>query len=161
MSFNKSDGKISIIKIRKLVTALGVVFSLSAAAFSNSSWAVTQPDWAKTPGVVCTESDPNFDHYDYPDHVARCKRNVPIAEKYQVAHEYGDIPRDQWPNYEFDHLIPLCAGGSNDIGNIWPQPIDDAHKKDVLENEICIGLKAGTLTQQQALQRVHDWFATM
>jgi len=128
--------------------------------FSQLAVAVVQPNWNLTPGHLCSASDPNFSKYDYPEHIARCARNVDDQEKLQVAESYGNIPKADWAKYEFDHLIPLCAGGSDDPQNIWPQPIDDAHLKDVLENDICMGMKAGTLTQSQAVQKVHDWFAT-
>lgn len=133
---------------------LGVIF------YSFAGLTLAQPNWTLTPGVLCSATDPNFSNYDYPEHVARCTRNVGTQEKQQIAAEYGDIPQSDWSRYEFDHLIPLCAGGSDDVRNLWPQPIDDAHKKDVLENEICIAMKAGTLTQAQAVQKVHDWFAS-
>ena len=129
--------------------------------YSEANWAaLTQPDWTKTPGVLCSPTDPNFSNYDYPEKIARCVRNVGTAEKQQIAQEYGNIPQGDWPKYEFDHLIPLCAGGSDDVHNLWPQPIDDAHKKDVLENDICISMKAGTMSQAQAVQKVHDWFTS-
>ena len=81
-----------------------------------------------------------------------------IVEKLQIAHLYGDIPESEWPKYEFDHLLPLCAGGSDDIRNLWPEPIDQAHKKDVLENQICLAMKAGTLKQADAVAKVREWF---
>jgi hypothetical protein len=33
-----------------------------------------------------------------------------------------DLPAGQHPDYEIDHLIPLCLGGSDDFSNLWPQP---------------------------------------
>lgn len=128
------------------------IFSLAAA------FGAVAPDWRITPGVVCTKSDPDFNDYDYPEQIARCKRHVTVEMKLVVAENYGDIPRSQWNRYEFDHLYPLCAGGSNDIGNLWPQPLAQAKKKDVLEHEICLGLREGTLTQAEALRRVRVWF---
>jgi len=130
---------------------LSLLFSFSAFG--------ARPDPNLTPGVICTPQDPNFAGYSYPSKVARCNRNVPDQEKLQIAAEYGNIPKAQWPNYEFDHLIPLCAGGSDDIKNLWPQPIAEAKQKDVLENQICLELQAGTLNQQQALQKVSEWIA--
>lgn len=137
-----------------LLIIISIVFAY------DLSLAVTQPNWQITPGVACTAQDPNFSGYDYPEQIARCNRNIGIQEKQQVAVEYGNIPQSAWAQYEFDHLIPLCAGGSDDIRNLWPQPINDAHEKDKLENEICTSLKAGTITQAEAIQKVHDWFAT-
>lgn len=118
----------------------------------------TTPDAKLTPGKLCTPSDRNFKGYDYEERVARCNRNVSRSEKMDVAAAYGNIPTSEWPKYEFDHLIPLCAGGSNDPENLWPQPIDEAHKKDQLENDVCLAMQAGTLTQSQAVQKMEDWF---
>ena len=32
------------------------------------------------------------------------------------------FPARPHPDYEIDHLIPLCLGGSDDFSNLWPQP---------------------------------------
>jgi hypothetical protein len=135
------------------------VFVLSwLLGLSSVAMGVTSPNPELTPGVLCTAQDPNFSGYAYPEKIARCNRNVDDVEKNQIAQNYGSIPKSQWPQYEFDHLIPLCAGGSDDIHNVWPQPIAEAHEKDTLENDICGGLRAGTMTQTQAVQKVHQWF---
>lgn len=137
------------------------VLLLGSVTLPQTSFAFITPNASQTPGLLCTPSDPNFQNYDYPEHIARCVRNVGTDEKLKIAAAYGNIPQSEWPNYEFDHLIPLCAGGSDDIRNLWPQPISEAHKKDVLENDICLAMKAGTLTQAQAIQKVHDWFNSL
>jgi hypothetical protein len=31
------------------------------------------------------------------------------------------VSAPQLPDYEIDHLIPLCLGGSNVFSNLWPQ----------------------------------------
>ena len=130
---------------------------IALVTLTAASWGA-QPNGINTPGVLCSKTDANFDKYDYPEQVARCKRNVGQAEKVDIAALYGHIPVADWPKYEFDHLIPLCAGGSDDIRNLWPEPIEQAHKKDILENEICLAMKAGTLKQVDAVAQVHAWF---
>jgi hypothetical protein len=116
-----------------------------------------RPDPALTPGAICTQQDPHFQGYDYPDHVARCRRALSESGKQKVAASYGNVPRHKWKDYEFDHLIPLCAGGSNDLRNIWMQPIDEALDKDELERRICTGLRSGTMNQREALGEVDVW----
>jgi hypothetical protein len=117
----------------------------------------TQPNPTLTPGELCTPNNPDFAGYRYAANIAYCKRNVSLAEKQQIAKAYGDIPESEWPNYEFDHLIPLNAGGDSSIANLWPQPIAEAKEKDKLEQEIFNGLSRGSLTQSQAVQMVWDW----
>lgn len=135
-----------------------ISFLIASIFLMRVAFAVTQPNLQITPGLICSAQDPNFSGYDYPEHIARCKRNFGNPEKLKVAQMYGGIPESDWPNYEFDHLIPLCAGGSDDIRNVWPQPIGDAHLKDAIENEICLSMKAGTMTQAQATQKIYEWF---
>ncbi len=139
-----------------MVSHFAVVVVGALIAFSAG--ANTLPDPEMTPGLVCTESDRDFKGFDYPEGIARCKRNFKQSEKTSVARHYGDIPEDDWSNYEFDHLIPLCAGGSNSLKNVWPQPLEQAKRKDVLENQVCVGLRNGTMTQAVAIRKIREWF---
>ena len=112
------------------------------------------PQW--TPGVLCSPSDPDFAGYRYPAHVAYCQRNIGSAEKNEAARRYG-IPRSDYSKYEFDHLIPLNSGGSNSVGNLWPQPIVEAREKDKVEDQAYNGLRSGKMTQDQAVELLHAW----
>lgn len=48
-------------------------------------------------------------------------RNVSQATKNAVYMAYG-IATHQAGDYEIDHLVSLEDGGTNNIGNLWPQP---------------------------------------
>lgn len=107
-------------------------------------------------GALCTAKDPNFDGFRYPSHVAHCARNVTSTLKAQVAKRYG-IPFSDYHLYEFDHYIPLNAGGANSIDNIWPEIHSEAVKKDVLELQIYNDLVAGRINQPEAVDEVNSW----
>jgi hypothetical protein len=83
----------------------------------------------------------------------------------EVLLRYG-LPAGQHPDYQIDHLIPLCLGGSDDFSNLWPQPRQtiepkwNAEAKDRLEHLICAMVCNGQLdiaTAQQAFAK--DWIA--
>ena len=72
-------------------------------------------------------------------------RNVPAALSREVYSEYGIVERTTG-EYEVDHLVPLEAGGSNDIANLFPEaaePRPGFHEKDLVENyvheQVCNG----------------------
>ncbi len=118
------------------------------------------PDFSFTPGHLCTPSDPNFDGYRYPEHIAHCRRNVTERMKEIVAAHYG-VPKSDWGNYEFDHLIPLAVGGDSSIDNLWPQPHgnpDGSQGKDRLEDQLYHEMAAGSITQAAAVQQIYGWF---
>lgn len=119
------------------------------------------PDPILTPGKICSESDLDFDGFRYNQGtnskgVAYCRRYVTLKMKMTVAESYG-IAKTDFSNYEFDHYIPLAAGGANDISNIWPQPLSDATSKDVIETRVYNGLKAGKITQEEAVTLIRAW----
>ncbi len=145
-----------MIKRVTLWVSVMLVAGLAISGHGKSKYSSPDPDL--TPGEVCTDDDPNFEEYHYDEQVAVCKRAVGKAEKEKIAEEYGDIPESEWSKYEFDHLIPLCAGGSNDIENLWPQPNKEAKEKDKVEDEVCRGMTDGTMTQKQAVAKIQAFF---
>lgn len=64
-------------------------------------------------------------------------------------------PRD----YEEDHLIPLEIGGDpRDPRNLWPQPINEAHVKDRLENVLHMKVCAKQLPLPETQKCISvDW----
>ena len=94
---------------------------------------------------------------------SQCHRNVSDSEKNKVCSEYPDNCKSA---KEIDHFYPLCAGGSNDITNLWAQPAINLwngqdygfHTKDKLETYICSQIKAGKMNPQDAYERMTgDW----
>lgn len=94
-------------------------------------------------------------------------RNVPQSEKYVVLKEYGYDIKNHIP-LEIDHFYPLCAGGSNNIKNLWAEPESSTingidwgfHKKDKLETYVCEQIKKKKLDPQTAFDCiVNDWIA--
>ena len=94
-------------------------------------------------------------------------RNVPAAEHTKVYDEYNVLQSARnIQSGEVDHFYPLCAGGSNDISNLWYQPIQNSWNgtnygfklKDDLETYVCAQIKAGKMQPQDAFSCVTtDW----
>ena len=67
---------------------------------------------------------------------------MPKARSDEVLTRYR-LPPGSHPDYEIDHLVPLCLGGADDASNLWPQPrrsIEpewNAETKDRLERTLC------------------------
>jgi hypothetical protein len=114
------------------------------------------PDPALTPGKLCTKDDPDFKELRYPGKIAYCQRHITKKMKDTVAKAYG-IAEADYSKYEFDHYIPLAAGGANDVTNLWPQPLSDANKKDVVEDKVYTGLKSGAISQADAVTAIRAW----
>lgn len=116
------------------------------------------PDWSKTPGVMCSRRDKDYTEDRYPEGIPYCRRNLTTEEKKEVSRRYN-LPWEEHSAYQFDHLLSLCLGGSNDLRNIWPMPYEDARAKAKLESALCIRLKNGEITQAEAVRTELGWFA--
>jgi hypothetical protein len=86
-------------------------------------------------------------------------RDVSSSERDQVFAEYGlkNVDRSQ---YDVDHLISLELGGSNDITNLWPEPLngsDAAKSKDTVENRLHDLVCSGQLALTDAQAAIVQW----
>lgn len=111
-------------------------------------------DSACTPGTI----NPSLtaDVICNPSFSTKSVRNVPASEKKRVYDDYG-ITQHRPGEYEVDHLISLELGGSNDIGNLWPEaaePRPGFHEKDMVENYLHKQVCDGKLPLQQAQQQI-------
>jgi hypothetical protein len=87
---------------------------------------------------------------------AESVRHITLVEKERVAAAYGFTGR--YSEVEFDHLISLEIGGSNDPKNLWPQPIAQARVKDRLENYLHDQVCAGKMSLKEAQDGIaRDW----
>lgn len=87
-------------------------------------------------------------------------RDVSDVTKAAVYAEYG-ISTHITGQYEVDHFISLELGGSNDIGNLWPEaasPSPGFAEKDVVENFLHTQLCNGSISLSAAQQDIAgDW----
>jgi hypothetical protein len=118
------------------------------------------PDPKCTPGAIRTTDfaevcDPNFRTAKY--------RHTTFATKKKVCEEYGVKGCPHYGKLEIDHLVPLEAGGLDDIRDLWPQlaePRPGYHEKDLVENylrhAVCIDRTMSLKGAQECLES--DWF---
>lgn len=128
------------------------LLAFSVTSFAKSEFPIN-PDPNMTPGSYCTRPD----SYRYPERIPYCERNVSGGRKRQIIEDYNqklgyDIKRGDRSSYKIDHLIPLCAGGSNDDNNLWPQHRSVYVITDDLEGLICEKMAAGRLLQKRAIE---------
>jgi hypothetical protein len=96
-------------------------------------------------------------------HSKQHRSSMNHARRDEILTRYG-LPPGTHPDFEIDHLIPLCLGGGDDLSNLWPQPrrsIEpkwNAEAKDRLERLMCDRVCSGQIdigTAQEAFSK--DW----
>lgn len=92
------------------------------------------------PKVVCVS--------DY----ARTHRHTSQATKRAVYRKYG-VPQSEWKFYRLDHFLPIEIGGEDTADNLWPELIDKAKAKDLVENQARRDLCSGKYTIKQIRAR--------
>lgn len=122
-----------------------LLICISTVSFSSGF--PLYPDSVLTPGILCQYPD----SYRYPEHIAYCKRDVSYEQKMQVFEDYRRlgyrINLKRRSDYKIDHYIPLCAGGGNNVENLWPQHRTVFEKTDQIESLGCELLRDARITQ--------------
>ena len=138
--------------LMKFMACFFVLFSLNALAGANYPQG---PNAELTPGKLCDKPTT----YRYPEHVAYCDRAVDRDTKVELIKTYDQqlgfhIESMDRNDFKIDHYIPLCAGGSNDVINLWPQHKSIYTITDPVEPAICNAMAAGKLSQADAVTLV-------
>lgn len=112
------------------------------------------PDALMTPGSLCERPDA----YRYPEKIPYCNRDVDSSLKADIFQNYRNDgykldPKDR-SSYKIDHLIPLCAGGSNNEDNLWPQHKSVYEITDPMEPAACDAMKAGKIKQAEVVKLI-------
>lgn len=141
--------KIFLISIVLSILALSEAYAGAGGEFPRG------PELAITPGKLCDR--PNS--FRYQESVAYCERDVTFETKEEVIREYDQqfgytIAKMPRADFKIDHLIPLCAGGSNEIVNLWPQHKTIYAITDPLEPAVCLKMSQGRLRQADAVQLI-------
>lgn len=142
-----------------LLSACGANPSSSSLADSrqqSSSGAYpTHPDLTVTPGVLCSQPD----SYRYAEHIPYCSRDVSSSTKRDIISFYDrtfgfSIESMNRTQFKIDHFIPLCMGGANERGNLWPQHQSVFMHTDPLEQKLCDLMSRGLMTQAAAVEKI-------
>jgi hypothetical protein len=111
---------------------------LTGTAFASPALAadLTGPNLVLTPGaVVSNDRDIACAFRDTP-RLYQVNRSAYFEQARQVFKRYR-IPYEQHRDWELDHAVPRCIGGSDEVRNLWPEPLAVATIKDAEEARIC------------------------
>lgn len=132
--------------MKNILWLLLVVTNISLAQNSIAEYP-KGPTAKFTPGELCDRPV----SYRYPENIAYCDRIVSTEQKDEVFATYRKNGyRMSYVNradYKIDHYFPLCAGGSNNNENLWPQHISLANVTDSIEQLGCDKMAKGKITQ--------------
>lgn len=137
----------------KILLFLSLTFSLLSAHAGNAY--PRTPNTTLTPGALCSTPI----EYRYPEQIPYCEREVNSWLKELVFINYrklGFSLSGERSQYKVDHFIPLCAGGSNDITNLWPQYYTISERTDPLEPLGCKVLAKGKISQRELVDLITD-----
>jgi hypothetical protein len=123
-------------------------------SFANSTFP-QNPDPGMTPGAFCQ----NADEYRYPEGISYCRRNVSTLQKNQIIEMYNEklgfhIEQEDRQQFKIDHMIPLCAGGGNDVTNLWPQHETVWVITDPIDDLVCKKMADGRLLQKRGVELI-------
>lgn len=131
----------------RIITLLFILLSytLHAAEFPQI------PDPELTPGKLC--QNPSVKRYA--ERINYCARDVSRDLKQEIFSDYRKLGFTLNPSkrqqFKIDHLIPLCAGGSNNRKNLWPQHQSIYIDTDQIEHIGCEKLAQNKIKQKELI----------
>ncbi len=139
----------------KTFLSLSLLLSLTTALAGLDGKFPKNPNLTETPGKLC--SSPTAHRYH--EQINYCERNVDTYTKDSVIKKYDslfgyNIQSMKRLDFKIDHLIPLCAGGSNSEDNLWPQHKSVYEITDPLEPLLCQKMADGKLKQADAVKLI-------
>ena len=149
--------------------AISIVGIHAGGAVSSAPVAGVYPDPRITPGAADTLDVAALNRRYNGLTYSQSHRKVSSATKKQVYKNAGVPYPQKAGRYEVDHFWPLCAGGSNDIKNLWLEPASVSlkgkalgfHQKDLLEAAICRKIRDGSISSEELRdlfgQFIIDW----
>ncbi len=110
------------------------------------------PNPELTPGSLCDRPDSRR----YDEQIPYCDRDVSSQLKNEIFDNYRNrlgftLDPKTRSSYKIDHFFPLCAGGSNEESNLWPQHVSVYTITDPLEGVGCDKMKAGKILQKDLI----------
>lgn len=142
--------------LQSLVLIAVLSFQISAQAFDfNQDRFPKHPNAEMTPGKLCA----NGSTRRYPEGIPYCERNVERDLKTEIFKAYDEelgfeTRQMNRGDFKIDHYIPLCAGGSNSIENLWPQHRTVYEITDPMEPLVCEKMSEGRLKQTEAVELI-------
>lgn len=138
--------------IHRMKTSTLFLLFLSMKLFAAEFPHVPHPEL--TPGELCQSPAKKR----YAERINYCRRDVSRELKQSVFQEYRklgfNLPESQRHKYKIDHMIPLCAGGSNGRENLWPQHESIYLKTDPIEHLGCEKLAQNKIRQKPLLDLI-------
>ena len=135
----------------KITIAL-LITLVSIQAFAGNAYP-RFPDLRITPGSLCDKPD----SYRYPEQIPYCERTLNSFMKEVIFIDYrkqGFSLSGERSQYKVDHFIPLCAGGSNNKDNLWPQYYTISKITDPIEAMGCEVLAKGKISQRDLIELI-------
>jgi hypothetical protein len=154
-----------------ILMAIGIVFiytsslinkdpistNISSPLYTLKYSKVIYPNDQLTPGDIQT-NDLNVICYEY---YSKLLVMLPDDVTKQVYARYN-ITNPGYHEFEIDHWVPLALGGSNNIENLWPQPVTSPGYKEkdyvhlYLRDQVC---NHGMNLEDARKAIIGDWYS--